>query len=123
MNETLLNHLRDLANPDLHRLPEGWITEAVNSTILFDHRGTEFYSWNNGVHHSEAKLLDLLFRLARAIEGGLYFYFTRDGLEETWAASNNDGDTITHKYDVGNAEQEAVALLRCILAATKVAAE
>lgn len=127
MNTELLNNLRALADPTKHRLPEGWAVKTHNNDFTFHFR---FDSWGfeDTAEHDANDIMDLLGRLARAIEGEGKWHFRRGehGFQQPyWTAADRSLFTVDKAFQFtrGNAEQEAEALALCILAATKVAAE
>jgi len=126
MNETLLNNLRALADSTKHRLPEGWKSELNNCNEPYFHsRGSNGYATTWAVPSLPVEsILDLLFRLARAIEGKGDIVFGRGQLGGgDWLVDDGNGLWECRCFDYGNAESEAEALLQCIFAATKVAAD
>jgi hypothetical protein len=122
MNEELLNLLREIADPAKCKLPEGWSVDRIGDERCFL-KNRYVQGSIDSAYLDDDKIMDLLGRLMRAIEGKRQRVFTRLVLGGLfWKVSDREWDELAFcNFESNDAASEALALAKCIRAAVEKA--
>jgi len=126
MNEELLNLLREIADPTKCKLPEGWTVDQIGGERCFL-KNRYIQGSIDSAYLDGDKIMDLLGRLSRAIEGEGRYRFERTVYEPAdeqphieWLCFESELTVEVSDSTIGDAASEAVALAKCIRAACAV---